>query len=173
VASNLPPWTNRHDEDIQAFTVLGAIVKDDNLPTTENIPLPNAPPIWPGASNDVFPADGWGVQGTCPQKLDNHANRGPSISKPHDIWLSMTKLDNWLLFFHHVYCQSIMLPEMNKKLDPRHPPIEWWEYLCWFLGIWHLLTTTDGHDRQSFWLISNHDEPHFKGAPFRIKQSNI
>jgi hypothetical protein len=47
----------------------------------------------------------------------------------------MTKLDYWLLFFPDFYCRSIMLPEMNKKLDPGRPPIEWWEYLCW-LGIW-------------------------------------
>jgi hypothetical protein len=41
----------------------------------------------------------------------------------------MTKLYYWLLFFPDVYCRSIMLPEMNKKLDPGRPPIEWWEYL--------------------------------------------
>jgi hypothetical protein len=56
---------------------------------------------------------------------------------------------------------------MSKKMDPGCPPIEWWEYLCW-LGIWHLLVTTDGHDRQSFWSTNDGDNPHFKGAPFRL-----
>jgi hypothetical protein len=79
----------------------------------------------------------------------------------------MTKLNYWLLFFPDVYCRSIMLPEMNKKLDPGRPPIEWWEYLCW-LSIWHLLATTDGHDRRSFWSTNDGDDPRFKGAPFRL-----
>jgi hypothetical protein len=81
---------------------------------------------------------------------------GPIISKPPGIWSSMTKLDYWLLFFPDVYYQSIMWPEMSKKLDPGRPPIEWWEYLCW-LGIWHLLATTDGHDRRSFWSMNDGD----------------
>ncbi len=63
---NMPPKTNDHNEDIQAFTALRAIVDDDNLPAPENVPPPNAPPVWPGASNDVFPVDGWGFPGTCP-----------------------------------------------------------------------------------------------------------
>ena len=67
-APNMPPRINDHknEQDIQAFTTLGAIVDGDNLPASENIPPPNAPPIWPGASNEVFPADGWGFQGSCP-----------------------------------------------------------------------------------------------------------
>jgi hypothetical protein len=51
-APNMPPQRNGHSEDIQAFTVLGAIVDDDNLPAPKNIPPPNGPPIQPGASND-------------------------------------------------------------------------------------------------------------------------
>jgi hypothetical protein len=149
VAPNMPPRTNNHSENIQAFTAFGAIVDDDNLPAPENIPPPNEPLVRSGASNEVFPADGWGFQGTCPRKSNNHANRGPSITKPREIWSSMTKLDYWLLFFPDVYCRSIMLPEMSKKFDPGRPPIEWWEYLCW-LDIWHLLATTDSHDRRSF-----------------------
>jgi hypothetical protein len=143
VAPNMPPRTNDHSKDSQVFTVLGAIVDDDNLPASENMPPPNEPLVRSGASNKVFPADGWGFQGTCPRKSNNHANHGPSINKPREIWSSMTKLDYWLLFFPDVYCRSIMLPEMNKK--PGRRPIEWWEYLRW-LGIWHLLATTDGHD---------------------------
>jgi len=77
---NMPHRTNDHNEDIQNFTALGAIVDDDNVPAPENIPPPNAPPIPLGASNNVFPADGWGFQGTCPRKSNNHVNRGPSIS---------------------------------------------------------------------------------------------
>jgi hypothetical protein len=79
----------------------------------------------------------------------------------------MTRLYYWLLFFPDVYCRSIMLPEMNKKLDPGRPPIEWWEYLRW-LGIWHLLATTNGHDRRSFWSTNDVDDPRFKGSPFRL-----
>jgi hypothetical protein len=58
----------------------------------------------------------------------------------------MSKLDYWLHFFPQDFCETIMLPEMNRKLDAGRPPIEWWEHLRW-LGIWHLLATTDGHDR--------------------------
>jgi hypothetical protein len=88
VVPNMPPRRNDHSvEDIHAFTVLGAIVDDDNLlPAPENIPPPNEPLVRPGASNEVFPADGWGFQGTCPRKSNNHANRGPSITKPREIW---------------------------------------------------------------------------------------
>jgi hypothetical protein len=61
-----------------------------------------------------------------------------------------------------------MLLEMNKKLNPGRPPIEWWEYLRW-LGIWHLLATTDGHDGRSFWSTNDGEYPRFKkGAPFRL-----
>jgi hypothetical protein len=35
-ALNMPPRTNEHSEDIHAFTALGAIVDDDNLPAPEN-----------------------------------------------------------------------------------------------------------------------------------------
>jgi hypothetical protein len=167
VVPNMPPRTNDHNEDIQAFTALAAIVNDVNLPAPGNIHPLNEPPLRPGASNDVFPADGWGFQGTCPRKSNNHANRGPSISKPGEIWLSMTKLDYWLLFFPDVDCQTIMLPEMNKKLDLGRLPIEWLEYLRW-LDIWHLPATTDGHDRRSFWSTNDGDDPHFKGAPLRL-----
>jgi hypothetical protein len=66
VAPNMPPQMNDHSEDIQAFTTLGAIVDDDNLPAPENIPPPNEPLVQSGSSNEVFPADGWGFQGTCP-----------------------------------------------------------------------------------------------------------
>jgi hypothetical protein len=97
----------------------------------QKTPPPNEPLVWPKASNEVFPEDGWGFQGTCPRKSNNHANRGPSITKPREIWSSM--------IFPVVYCWSIMLPEINKKLDPGHPPIKWWEYLCW-LGM------ANGHD---------------------------
>jgi hypothetical protein len=163
---NMPPRTNDHNEDIQAFTALGAIVDDDNLPAPENVPPPNEA-RQPGASNDVFAEDGWGFQGTCPRKSNNHANRGPSITQPREIWASMSKLDYWLLFFPHMYCKTIMLREMNKKLDPGRPAIEWWEYLRW-LGLWHLLATTDGHDRRSFWATNSSDDPRFKGAPFTL-----
>jgi hypothetical protein len=60
VAPNMPPRTNDHSEDIQAFTALGAIVDDDYLPALENIPPPNEPLVRSGASNEVFPADGGG-----------------------------------------------------------------------------------------------------------------
>jgi hypothetical protein len=79
----------------------------------------------------------------------------------------MTKLDYWLLFFPVVHCQSIMLPEMNRKLDLGRPPIEWWEYLRW-MGIRHLLATTNGHDRRSFRSTNDRNGPRFKGAPFRL-----
>jgi hypothetical protein len=55
LAPNMPPLTNDHSEDIQAFT---ATVDGDNLPAPENIPPPNEPLVWSGASNQVFPADG-------------------------------------------------------------------------------------------------------------------
>ena len=164
---NMPHRTNDRDEDIRNFTALGAMVDDDNLPAPENIPPPNEPRIPPGASNNVFPSDAWGFQGTCPRKSNNHANRGPSINKPREVWSSMTKLEHWMLFFPHDFCKSVMLPEMNKKLDPGRPPIEWWDYLRW-LGIWHLLATTDGHDRRSFWSTNESDDRRFKGAPFRL-----
>ena len=37
----MPPRTNDHNDDIQALTAMGAIVDDDNLTATENIPTPN------------------------------------------------------------------------------------------------------------------------------------
>jgi hypothetical protein len=163
----MPPRTNDHLEEIQNFTAMGAIVDDDNLPAPENVPTPNEPTNRPGASNAVFPEDGWGFQGTCPRKSNNHANRGASISEPREIWGSMYKLDYWMLFFPVTFCKTTMLPAMNKKLDRGRPPIEWWEYLRW-LGLWHLLATTDGHDRRSFWSTNNTDDPRFKGAPFRL-----
>jgi hypothetical protein len=41
---NMPPRTNNHNEDIQAFPAMGTIVDDDNLPAPENVPPPNEPP---------------------------------------------------------------------------------------------------------------------------------
>jgi hypothetical protein len=166
-APNMPLRTNDHNEDIQAFTVLGAIVDDDNLPAPENVPPPNQPRTQLAASNDVFSEDGWGFQGTCPRKSNNHGNLGASTNAPRKIWASMSKHEYWLILFPCMYCKSIMLPEMNKKLAPGHSPIEWWEYLRW-LGMWHLLATTDGHDRRSFWSMHSTDDPRFKGAPFRL-----
>jgi hypothetical protein len=62
----------------------------------------------------------------------------------------------------------MVLPEMNKKLDPGRTPIEWWEYLRW-MGIWNLLATTDGQDRRSFWSTHDGEDPRFKGTPSRLK----
>jgi hypothetical protein len=41
---NMPPQANNHNGHLQAFTVLGSIVDDDNLPVPENVPPPNEPP---------------------------------------------------------------------------------------------------------------------------------
>jgi hypothetical protein len=79
----MPPRTNNHLEEIQNFTAMGALVDDDNLPAPENVPTPNEPTNPPGASNAIFPEDGWSFQGTCPHKYNNHANCGTIISEPH------------------------------------------------------------------------------------------
>jgi hypothetical protein len=67
---NMPPGTNHHNEDIQAFTVLSAIVEDDNLPVPENIPPPNEPPVRPGASKGCIPCRWMGLPGYLPSKLE-------------------------------------------------------------------------------------------------------
>ncbi len=60
------------------------------------------------------------------------------------------------------------MPEMNKLLEARRPDIMWWEYLRW-LGIWILLSTTDGHPRRDLWKIPpKKEDVSFNGAPFRF-----
>jgi hypothetical protein len=164
----MPPRTHVLDEELQNFVALGANIDDDNLPAPENVPTISTPTQQPGrSSNAVFPEDGWGFQGKCPRKADNNMNRGPSIGAPPETWSMMSKLQFFLLLFPIAYCKAVIITEMNKKLEPGRPPIEWWEYLRW-IGIWTLLATTDGHDHRSFWSTETKNDPCFKGAPFRL-----
>ena len=57
-----------------------------------------------------------------------------------------------------------MIPGMNKSLVP---PISYGEVLSWF-GLWILMSTVDGSDRQSFWSMKEPNK--FDRAPFRLNE---
>ena len=54
-----------------------------------------------------------------------------------------------------------MVIEINKKISG--DPVTYGELLKW-IGLWVLMSTVNGSDRRSFWLM--HDIDIFEGAPF-------
>ena len=60
--------------------------------------------------------------------------------------------------------RTLMIPGMNKSLIP---PIAYGELLCW-TGLWIVMSTVDGSDRRSFWLMKEPNK--FEGAPFRLNE---
>ena len=57
----------------------------------------------------------------------------------------------------------MMVTEMNKKISG--DPLTYGKLLK-RIGLWVLMSTVDGSDQQSFWLM--HDIDIFQGAPFRL-----
>ena len=66
--------------------------------------------------------------------------------------------------FPKEYLENVVLTETNQHLNDR---LSYGELLRW-IGLWVLMSTVDGSDRQSFWSTKaiNMNE----GAPFRLQQ---
>ena len=159
---NAPEMTGELAEDINAMRAAGATVDDDNEPAEENIPAP-------AANNEDSPfEDEWGFKGVCFRKKDGHLNRNASISMHRNVWESMKPLDWFLLFFPINYVRDTMLPAMNENLDKGRPKIQLWEYIRW-LGLWMMMSTTDGHERKHFFESNKAGtDERFDGPPFRL-----
>ena len=55
--------------------------------------------------------------------------------------------------------------DSNNEPVNEQNPVSCGEFLCW-IGLWILMSTVDGSNRQSFWLSK--DINMFEGAPFRL-----
>ena len=153
--------TNDFANNLNNMRAAGAIIDDDNIPVEENIPDPM---VTIHNNDNVFEAE-WGFKGICYRKRDGNIDCGASIPVQNAMWEQYDCVDWFLLFFPIDYVKEQMLLGMNERLDKGRPKIKWWEYLRW-IGIWFLLSTTDGHYRASFWQTDNNTDARFEGAPF-------
>ena len=73
------------------------------------------------------------------------------------------------MFFPCDFLKEVILYKLNEQLlQQGHQQVALWEYMRW-LGIWMLLATTDGHQRDDFWkTLTSQEDCRFEGAPFRL-----
>jgi len=130
-------------------------VDDDNAPAPENDPHTHT------SANNV--QGEWNHDGVCFRKLVGGRDGGPSLpnvppgSRP-------SLVDLFEIFFPVQYIKTVMLPEMNKKLEHA---VTYGEFLRW-IGLWFLMATIQGPARNDFWSTCPVDP--FSPAPFRLSE---
>ena len=155
----VPGDTGFAREEIENMIDQGIMVDDDNAPAPENIP----PAVIKPGESVVHYNNSWGHNGSCYRLLGHGGFENPRMLKqPGEDW---SRGDYFRAFFPMDYMKAILL-DINRKLPPSQHHIEYWEFL-WWIGIWFLLATVDGHARKDFWDRETVDR-RFAGAPFTV-----
>lgn len=143
-------------DDIQAVLDAGLQVEDDNQPSPENVPRRTDPPPnnmnnmmkkMKNSTMNVSVCKRTGVRGVSDRNarlLDAKCNTG-----------THQHIDCFETMFFKQFIIDVIVPETNKRLDPKKGgPLTCGEFLCW-IGIWLLIGTTNkSHDRHLFWRMS-------------------
>ena len=111
-------------------------------------------------SSSVF--GNWGHDGICFRKLQGNQDHCASLNVPVDQNADDKNLQLFEILFPKKWMIEVVVPKTREKLDE---PLTYGELLRW-IGLWLLMSTVDGSDRQSFWSTKNVNI--FEGAPFRL-----
>ena len=130
------------DDDDHHLIRLHAEVDDDHEPAPENIPRSTT-------GTPYATGQHWGHDGICPRRERGQNNTRPQLPNvERDVRPSLVKL--FELLFPVWFIKNVMLPEMNKTLQPA---VTYGEFLRW-LGLWFLMATIHGPQRREFWSTS-------------------
>jgi Transposase IS4 len=141
--------------DDEIIMQLGDLVQidDDNAPAPENIP----------DNNEVTFTATLGFSGTCYRRERNALNMNPAVNPPTPEW-KPDYVELFLLLFPKQYLIKVILTAINSNPEiGQHVTIG--EFLRW-LGLWLLMSTIQGPQREDFWKMTPPDM--FSGAPFRF-----
>jgi len=140
-------------------------IDDDNEPAPENLPGPSQ------VSDVAY--QNWGHSGIC-----NRRQAGATNIKAKINIFSRDVIPSYLQLFEVLFpvrfVKEVMIPEMNKKLQPE---LKYGEFLKW-LGLWFLMATTNVENRRDFWStkpIDNFDSTHIRLGEYmsRFRFENI
>ena len=148
---------NMDNDDIISVMAAAPMIDDDNQPAPENLPSTEDSN---GATDDIMGQ--WTHSGICDRKAAIQRNAKPELI----FWtLSLTNPSNLNLFeglFFSSFIKTTILPQTNQNLPHGEKPILYGEFLCW-IGLWMLMGTIVGPQRQEFWATSPINA--FHGAP--------
>ena len=145
-----------NDNRVNTIEALQDVVEvdDDNDPAPENVPQ--------RSDNNATVFGEWGHTGFCHRRMQNTPNSPAKLN----FGINTTADDIYVQLFEGLFPANLldtMVTEMNKNISG--DPLTYGELLKW-IGLWVLMSTVDGSDRQSFW--STHDINIFHGAPFHL-----
>lgn len=156
IVEHFPSARQIDSDDIANFRANGIAVDVDTEPAPENRP------------NHQVPGDvqfgPWGSANTCPRRMEGVPNVRARLKNCPRISVMMSPLQLFDLFFPMSYVKTVLIPETNKQLNNE---LTLGEFYRW-LGIWLLLSTTEGSPRSAFW--SQNPPSCFSGAPFRLHE---
>ena len=131
-------------------------IDDNNDPASENVPTTAT------ASSSVF--GNWGHDGICFRKQQGNQDHCESLNVPVDQYTGDKNLQLFEILFPKKWMIEVVVPKTREKLDY---PLTYGKLLRW-IGLWLLMSTVDGSDRQSFWSTKNVNI--FEGSPFRLNR---
>ena len=151
---------NLDNDDIINVMAGAPMIDDDNQPAPENLPSTEDST---GATDDIMGQ--WTHSGICDWKATIQSNAKPELT----FWtLLLSNPLNLNLFeglFFLSFIKTTILPQTNQNLPHGEKPILYGEFLHW-IGLWMLMGTIVGPQRQEFWATSPIDA--FHGAPLRL-----
>ena len=149
---------NGRSEEVNTIEALQGVVEidDDNELTEENVPTTTA------TTNRILSTE-WGHDGFCFRKSQNFGNTQAKLNFAVD----PTTQGYYIQLFERLFPKQLLLciiEIINEKMDGEND-VTYGGFLRW-IGIWVLMSSVDGADRRSFWLMKTVDA--FEGAPFHL-----
>ena len=145
---------NLDNDDIIGVMVAAPMIDDNNQPAPENLASTEDAT---GATDDIMGL--WTHSGICKWKATIQHNAKPELT----LWTSsLSNLSNLNLFkglFFSSFIKTTILPQTNQNLPHGEKPILYGEFLCW-IGLWMLMGTIVGPQKQEFWATSPIDTFH-------------
>ena len=151
---------NLNNNDNIGVMATAPMIDDNNQPAPENL-LSTEDST--GATDDIMGL--WTHSGICEWKAAIQCNAKPELT--FWMWL-LSNLSNLNLFeglFFSSFIKTTILPQTNQNLPHGEKPILYGEFLCW-IGLWMLMGTIIGLQRQEFWATIPIDA--FHGAPLHL-----
>ena len=145
---------NLDNDDIIGVMVAAPMIDDNNQPAPENLASTEDATE---ATDDIMGL--WTHSGICEWKATIQHNAKPELT----FWTSsLSNLSNLNLFkglFFSSFIKTTILPQTNQNVPHGEKPILYGEFLCW-IGLWMLMGTIVGPQKQEFWATSPIDTFH-------------
>ena len=130
-------------------------IDDDNEPALENVPQPT------DNATRILSME-WGHSGLCFCHVNNLGPHRARLNFPVD----GSRGDYYLQLFEGLFPHDLLLVVIEKVNDNVEGRMVSYGEFLWWIGIWILMSTVDGADRQSFWSTNKLDP--FHGVPLCV-----